>query len=199
MGWCGMRHLCRIFLIIGMISFAGHPAGSEAVSSHDWARQFRLENAPKLPNFEGIKGFSKTFGSSGLIMEPSGFAPILPQLGGGMIFTPETPGDATLSLCNRTGEELQIAVRLRENDSWVRRGWLHLASGDCTRFSGQAVGEAIFYLALSPTRTFGGKQMFCITRERSFRLLGGDCPEGHREEGFRGVRLTEGLMVLDIN
>jgi uncharacterized membrane protein len=72
-------------------------------------------------------------------------------------------------ICNRTPEELQVAIAYHDGaNGWLTEGWWSLkACGGCTRVMDQSKtdGANVFYRAVTPRgdERIGGKTHFCVS------------------------------------
>jgi uncharacterized membrane protein len=83
-----------------------------------------------------------------------------------------------MHFCNRTSDDIYIAVHHNENDEWVTEGWWRARPGDCTTPLGVITTRYVYYYAYSnggdstwPNSTDRNWLRKCVSRDE-FRFYG---------------------------
>ena len=96
------------------------------------------------------------------------------------------PAHAGLDACNKTAEDIYVAVAHNSDQGWISLGWWMINPKSCVTMVGGNLQYRYYYVyAESETQTWGGNHNFCI-QDAKFDIVGGDNCEarGYETVGF---------------
>lgn len=98
------------------------------------------------------------------------------------------PAQADLRLCNKTDNQVGVAIGYRDQVDWITEGWWNLAASSCeTLVAGPLVSRFYYVYAVDYGQggEWGGKAFMC-TRNKEFTIRGiEDCvARGFEKSGF---------------
>lgn len=103
---------------------------------------------------------------------------------------------AKLTVCNKTGYPVVLAVAQKNGDDWVSQGWWHISGGHCAEVVSEDLNThyLLFYYAEQQGHTYrwDGDSEFCVS-QNSFTIVGADAKDcekrGYVRKGFRFVNI----------
>lgn len=104
-----------------------------------------------------------------------------------LAIVPAKPAAAWLDACNKTSEEIYVAVAYDSDQGWTSVGWWTIQPRSCLTMLGDAL-EYRYYYAYAETASggvFDGDYNFCI-QDTKFDIVGNDDCEsrGYDSVGF---------------
>lgn len=108
------------------------------------------------------------------------------------------PADASAQfrVCNRTGEEIAVAISYRSNGAWLTRGWFNTSPGKCVTPVGGSLQQRFYYVhGQSSTGTWGGDRSFCIDDDSAFRYRGTPACSGARQVKASFTEVDTGMEL----
>ena len=98
-----------------------------------------------------------------------------------------SPAVAGLDGCNKTNENIYVAIAHNTDQGWFSLGWWTIQPNSCMTMLGGALQYRYYYAYAESDsgRSWGGNHNFCISNEK-FDIVGGDNCEsrGYETAGF---------------
>ena len=97
------------------------------------------------------------------------------------------PAAAGLDGCNKSSEEIYVAIAHNSDQGWISLGWWTISPNSCLTMLTEALQYRYYYAYASSAsgRVWGGNYNFCI-QDPKFDIVGGDNCEsrGYQTAGF---------------
>lgn len=97
------------------------------------------------------------------------------------------PAFAGLEGCNKTTEEIYVAIAHNSDQGWLSLGWWTIQPKSCVTMLGGDLQNRYYYAYAESEsgRTWGGEYNFCV-QDAKFDIVGGDDCEsrGYETAGF---------------
>ncbi len=105
-----------------------------------------------------------------------------------------TTAEAALNVCNRSSNEVWLALVEGKEGQWRSRGWYRLGTGACQSFLSPELKNRYYYgYAFDIAgHVWGGEFDFCVHPETNFDMPGDERCQGH----FEGTE-TRGFFEID--
>ena len=107
------------------------------------------------------------------------------------------PAQATLRICNETGESRSVVIGFKKDGKWISKGWWNVENTKCvTPLKEELESRFYYYRATSGGGDFDGENYFFCSTKKAFTIEGDkDCQErGHQRSNFRELKLAKGTL-----
>lgn len=118
--------------------------------------------------------------------------------------TPNTPSTPTKTsansttaitsgwqICNESEEEINVAYSIKDDQSWVRKGWRVITKGECSKILSTLNTDYVYYYAEGENRKWPsdqGDKSFCVHPTKKFELRPtNNCDDPYKLYPFKQV------------